>query len=103
MPDALRAGGVRREDFKRELAGIPGHEEARVRVASLMPVTLEMLVDSGQASLGEMAEYHAQRAAQREARKSIPMRYKLAARWWLLRYDVAERIHARFTDHCEPY
>jgi hypothetical protein len=69
--------------------------------AAWMPVTLELLVDSGQATPGQMAEYHARRAAQREALRSVPMRYRVAARLWLLRWRVAERIHARFTDHCE--
>ncbi len=67
-----------------------------------IPVTLEMLVDSGQASPEVIAEYDAHRA-RLEALPPAPMRRRLAARWWSLRYDVAERIHARFTDHCGPY
>ena len=72
-------------------------------ITAMFPVTWETLVDSGQTSPEDIAKFHARRAWYFAHFPPASRRDRLATRWQSLRYDVAERIHARFTDHCERY
>lgn len=70
------------------------------KIATWVPITLEALVDSGNASPEQIAEYkrlEAERAAEQKAAwTALPLRRRISIRWSTWKWQTRRDLHHRF-------